>query len=72
MIVCATIYKLQMVTLVLVLRVDDFSQVGSVFKLVVKYILLMRIDVSSLCENQLPQELSNVSYLGSNSDMRGD
>jgi hypothetical protein len=61
-----------MVTQVLVLGVDDFSQIGSVFKLVIKSILLMRIDVSSLCENQLPQELSNVSYLlGSNSDMRG-
>lgn len=61
-----------MVTLLLVLCVDDFSQIGSVFKLVIKSILLMRIDVSSLCENQLSQELSNVSYLGSNSDMRGD
>ncbi len=61
-----------MVTLLLVLRVDDFSQIGSVFKLVIKSILLMRIDVSSLCENQLSKELSNVSYLGSNSDMRGD
>jgi hypothetical protein len=54
-----------------VLGVDDFSQIGSVFKLVIKSILLMRIDVSSLCENQLPQVLSNVSYLGSNSDMKG-
>jgi hypothetical protein len=60
-----------MVTRVLVLAVDDFSQIGSVFKLFIKSILLMRIDISSLCENQLPQELSNVSYLSSNSDMRG-
>ncbi len=60
-----------MVTRVLALGVDDFSQIGSVFKLFIKSILLMRIDISSLCENQLPQELSNVSYLSSNSDMRG-
>jgi len=61
-----------MVTQLLVLGVDDFTQIGSVFKLLIMSILLMRIDVSSLCENQLPQELSNVSYLsGSSSDMRG-
>jgi len=57
-----------MVTQLLVLDVEDFSQIGSVFKLVIKSILLMSIAVSSLCENQLPKNCP--MYHGSNSDMR--